>query len=217
MKYIIAIPTYNRFDKLTNLINQIQEQDKLNECQIIIYNDASTDSRYDNIRELYPNIIYLKGEKNNGKIKFWVTINSLLQEVKKYDYDRLIFLADDLKLFDNFLQFIKQNHNQNFINLFIYQPYCKQWLLPHWVDGAFSSPKCFWEQINYTIQPIPESRFKDTTISSGVWQQISTQINKLKYNVYYPHYSLTEHDGNEDSKMHPQHRIKTPITACKSK
>ena len=59
---------------------------------------------------------------------------------------------------------------------------------------------------------IPKTRWAhDAELSSGVWKQVSTVIDRNGLLTYKLDYSLAEHDGNEDSKMNTTQRDRSPI------
>ena len=85
------IPSYNRYDKLINLLNQIFKYEGVN---VIVYNDKSDDDRYKKLDYQYTNLKVLHGLENNGKVKFNYTIKSLINEAKLSDFEYFIFIAD---------------------------------------------------------------------------------------------------------------------------
>ncbi len=212
MEYLICITSYKRIEKLERLIYQIRQQSN---CSIIVFDDFSQDENYFFIEKKHENIKVIHNEVNNGKKKYWKTINLILNEVKKYNFKDLIFLDDDMEISKNFflkIEEIKKNNKENiFINLFQFMPKHKNWGFDDWVDGNFLSPKKFWEEINWSLEKIDSSRFKNDIISSGVGEQISRKINNLKYKVFIPNFSLLKHNGNKDSKMNSTIREKNPL------
>jgi hypothetical protein len=84
----------------------------------------------------------------------------------------------------------------------------QNWGFENWIDGIFCTPKFFLKSINYTIDEInvPDK----ILISSGVGRQLTEKLNKFNIKVDFVG-SIVEHNGNEDSKMHPILRKKEPL------
>ena len=76
----LIITTYNRYDMLKQLLNDIQNYKKNYNIQITITDDGSdddyTDLLFDN------NIKYIKYEKNNGKENYWKLYNNIFKYLK---------------------------------------------------------------------------------------------------------------------------------------
>lgn len=83
---IIGINSFHRYEKLINLINSIEEQETTIKYKIIVMDDCSPDDRYLELPKISKHLI-LRNEINNGKKKYYLTINKLLKEVKKYDFE----------------------------------------------------------------------------------------------------------------------------------
>jgi len=52
----IIIPTYNRKEILTTLLNSISKQN-YKQIEIIVIDDASTDQTYEKIKKEFPNVV----------------------------------------------------------------------------------------------------------------------------------------------------------------
>ena len=68
-KLTIAIPTYNRLDKLKICLERLLTQEKVQEIEIIVSDNASIDGTKDYMENLVrnnPNISYYRNEKNVG-------------------------------------------------------------------------------------------------------------------------------------------------------
>ena len=116
LKFTFIIPSYNRFDKLVNLINQINTYDN---TSIIIFDDASTDKRYGNLVGMFNNLTITHNRKNNGKGLYNNTVVNLLNSVESTDFDYVVMLADDFVLCDNFIPLLSGIVNEyNIINIF---------------------------------------------------------------------------------------------------
>lgn len=199
-KMIALIQSYNRYDKLIRLINQIQEQSNIH---IIIVDDCSNDLRYLNLSNIYNNITVLRNIENQGKIGYWKTVNNGLNICKTHDFEYILHFDDDIILSKYFFTLVNKNIlENNFMLTFQIEKQQIKWAYNNWVDCCFISPHSFWKKINYQIDPISANRWKNNkNISSGVWKQITEKLNLYGYNVIFPDYSLCFHDGNDDSKL----------------
>ena len=203
------IPSYNRYDKLSNLLLQINNETT---ARVIVYNDASTDDRYLNIEKKFNNVKVIHGVKNNGKSNYQKTMFTLFSEANNTDSDYFILIADDFVLCKSFQNVIKPYLSEYYItNVFSLRE--EGWGRLGWVDGAFSASKGGLSLINSII---PNELKNVEGKSTGVWRKVTeyfSTTNKTNYKLIALNYSLCQHDGNDDSKLHPLHRLKTPITA----
>jgi hypothetical protein len=209
LKFTFIIPSYNRFDKLVHLLNQIKTYDNVS---TIVFDDASTDERYGSLLSMFDNLTIIHNHKNNGKGLYNNTVISLLNRAESTKFDYIVMLADDFILCDNFIPLLSGIVNEyDIINIFsIYEA---NWTFRGWIDGAFACSKNAIPMIKSNIKPIINS---NSGTSTGVWKAVTTFFWKnttSTYKLVTLNYSLTQHDGNDDSKLHPIHRLKTPITA----
>lgn len=209
LKFTFIIPSYNRYDKLTNLLDQISKYDN---TSVIVFNDASNDVRYKSLGNTYNNLTIIHNTKNNGKELYLNTVNTLINNVEKTDTDYVIMLADDFIICNNFTNILTNIVNEySIINIFsIHQT---NWGFHGWIDGAFV---CSKSGLSVIKNNLTTTKVGGKGMSTGVWRGITQYFNKNTTNGYKLitlNYSLTQHDGNEDSKLHPEHRLKTPITA----
>lgn len=220
---IIIISSFNRFEKLDGILNQLQTQKSKFTTKIIIYNDGSTDLRYKKLPKKY-SCIYLAGKENNGKYGYWKSINVLLKKVSLFVCHAVIQIDDDFILCDNFINevmtafFIGKKINNKYVainyhNNSICHEDKKIWFTYEYgVDGGSVFDFNFLEELQFKIDPIPMSRWrKNPLLSSGVWAQITNKINKAKLFTYNLNYSLACHNGNEDSKMNTIERMYNPL------
>jgi FkbM family methyltransferase len=205
--FVYIIPTYERYEKIKNLIENILESHT--NTLIIIINDGSKDDRYLDLKNLNKNIIYLENTNNNGKEKYWVTVNKLLDEMSKYKFKYGVMLADDFKLINGYFEKLKTIINENeIVRLFTQKGIGEtNWGYLNWVDGAFCAPHSFFKKINFELHPINSTGKMN---SSGVGCQMTRRLNNLNYKVKN-YGSLVEHTGNDDSKMHPIFRKTQPL------
>ena len=204
--YTFLIPSYNRYEKLTNLINQIKNID---DYLVIVLNDGSTDNRYEELGNKYSNVKTITNSTNNGKFKFNLTIKSLLSEAINNDGDYFILLADDLILCDDFTKILDNFVSQNLI-INVLSLNDTMWNIPGWIDGAFVSSKGGLKTI---INLIPATLKTSEGKSTGIWSTVTRAFtrNPGGYTIKNLNYSLTQHNGNDDSKLHPRFRQKQPI------
>ena len=208
-KFTFIIPSYNRYDKLTNLLNQIKSYDN---TSVIVFNDASIDKRYEALPSIFDNLTIINNPNNNGKKLYSNTVISLLNSAENTDFDYVVMLADDFILCDNFIELLSGIVNEyDIINIFSIHE--SNWTYRGWIDGAFACSKNAMSIIKNKIKPTISG---NNGMSTGVWKAVTTSFWKdssSKYKLVTLNYSLTQHDGNDDSKLHPAHRLKTPIVA----
>ncbi|MFW6243203.1 MAG: glycosyltransferase family 2 protein, partial [bacterium] len=115
---IIILPSYNRYNKLIKILEQLYTQKTKYTFLPIVINDGSNDIKYDQIPNKFNNIKYIKNERNYGLKHYWKTFNKLLNEVKQCNADCIIQIDDDFILCDNFIDrlndlffSIKENDN----------------------------------------------------------------------------------------------------------
>ena len=209
IKLCFLIPSFNRYDKLVNLLNQINSYPNAN---VIIFNDASSDSRYSNLENTFKNTKVIHNQVNNGKDGYNKTIKTLFTEAENNNSDYFVLLADDFILCQSFVKNLSQFLNDtDIVNVFSIRS--EGWGRPGWIDGAFATSK---GGISLIKSLIPNTIKTFEGKSTGVWKNITQFFgtsNKSKYKLVSLNYSLCQHDGNDDSKLHPRHRLKVPIVA----
>lgn len=206
-KLAVQIQSYNRYDKLSCLISEIKRQEP--EIDIVVVDDCSKDSRY---KDLF-GVHLIRNRKNNGKERYWATVNSGLRKASSLPWDYLVMFSDDIVIDPNFFEKLRIELDGSVVNFFK----CgKQimWDTDCFVDGLFAAPRSFWVNAKFRVRPIPKSRWaKDKSLSSGVWFNVTREIKKHGFHVKRTEFSLVQHDGNNDSKMHPSKRLREPIIA----
>jgi hypothetical protein len=207
--YCFLIPSYNRYDKLIELLKQINEYEG---ASTIIYNDASNDNRYENITSNFNNVKTINGEKNNGKLNYNNTVKLLFREAIYSEFKYFIFMADDMLLCKDFIPNIMNvSEEYNIVNLFSLS--AGGWLCTAYIDGAFIASKSAIQML-YNI--IPNKSRVDENKSTGVWESVTNHFcrtNTNNYKLVSLNYTLMQHKGNDDSKLHPKLRLRRPITA----
>jgi len=88
MKVSIAIPTYNRKNKLKRLLNSISES-TFKDYEIIVVDDASTDGTESMIKEEYPYVKYIKHKKPT------LVAKSRNDAIEASEGDYIFFVDDD--------------------------------------------------------------------------------------------------------------------------
>lgn len=217
----IIISSYDRYEKAVGIINQLLAQESRYTFKIILLNDGSTDNRYLDLNNIYPNITLLNNTVNNGKYKYWVSINILLKEVLKYEVKTVLQIDDDYLLCENFLNILldkffeikKLDNRYCAIALHRTHPFIpNQWGLDiNWVDGGTLFDNEFIRKIKEIDEISPNIWVYDDSMSSGVWKQVSNRINQYGCLVYRFDFSLVKHMGNDDSKMNKIQRDLSPI------
>jgi hypothetical protein len=115
-----------------------------------------------------------------GKSGYWQRINTLWQRASDTGFDHFIHLPDDFAFdpdwFDRVLRAYDGIHPLNIAVLG--RPHC--WGFTGYVDGAFIAPRSAFEALNWTIEPIPASRWeRNPKLGSGVWAQVTKRWHKL--------------------------------------
>lgn len=210
----VIISSYNRYDKLINIIKKINSEN--NSIEINILDDGSTDDRYKNLSDLYNNVNILKNEYNYGRKEYWKSINKLFNVCKTKKYEMVIQIDDDFILCDNFIKKVTEKLKKSDCCCFHYQYNGlenNRWgLKDNWVDGGIVFKGDFLKKINYEIKEINKFRWNfDCNMSSGVWHELSKEINKMGLKVLKTKKSYVLHDGNDDSKMNSNIRKNNPI------
>lgn len=209
---IIFISSYNRYNKLSRLLNQIYTQETKYKFKLIFMDDGSTDLKYNTIKTKYPDIVYLRNETNFGKKGYWKTINRIFSEIQRYGCDVIIQIDDDFIIKDNFIDKLYEeykNHKKNDIDVvaLYYHRFVgdleNRWgLKSNWLDGGALFEYDFMIKIGFKITPIRESRWsKNKNLSSGVWHQLSKKINLHDKKIHKTKISYVIHDGNDISIM----------------
>lgn len=216
---IFCVSSYDRYDKIRGILEQIFTQKTKYSFKFILMNDGSTDDRYDDLKYLFPDIKYMKNNIAGGKINYWKTINKIWDESKKFKTYGIIQLDDDFILCDNFLDrlmdnffTIKEKSNNYMIITFHLYNFDKNKSIESWwfdedeifVDGGMLIDTQFLKKINYKLDNI-EDRVTNRT-SSFTWVRLKERLIEFGMRVYRTKHSLVWHTGNDDSKLHPNVR-----------
>ena len=68
VKVTIAIPTYNRREKLRRLLNSIRAS-TFKDYEVVVVDDASSDGTREMIREEFPDAVYIRHESSTLVVK----------------------------------------------------------------------------------------------------------------------------------------------------
>lgn len=212
---VICIPSHDRYEKVKRLLTQFHEQKTKYTFKIILLNDGSTNKSYDNLINEFPEIIYLKNEKPNGKVLHWYCYNQMWKNLKNIECHAILQMDDDFILCDNFLDTI--------VNIYFEQKNKNDYMVgisPHtwsfnkittnnehwWNDEFFVDGICLLDievikKMNYGMQPVDEI-VKNKGVPVRAWTQINEEVKRMFGYYYRTPKSLVYHDGNNDSKLH---------------
>ena len=136
----ICIPTYNRADLLSDVIESIVKQEVFqisDDVEIVICDNCSTDNTAEvaqNFTEKFPNkVFYYKNEKNIGFDNFERVMSHGNGEFLKLNNDTLIHKENSLKTMLNIIKSNRENKRQIFF-LQKSRRFCKKCLLLYNVD-----------------------------------------------------------------------------------
>lgn len=212
MNASIIISSYNRFDRLSGLLNQLYSQTTKYDFKVIVLNDGSNDKRYHSIIDEFPEVKYIHKNQNGGREGYWVCFNNLLNESKKFKSDVLIQLDDDFLLCNNFLDRLLDtyyNLNKTYDVIRFHRGVLKhknenkpKEHTESGVDGGTLFSHSFLESIFYKIDIKLVKKF----YGSGVWEYLNKKIKEGNYNVYHLTNSLVYHLNPIESVMHPKAR-----------
>jgi Glycosyl transferase family 2 len=220
---MLYVSSYNRYNKIVRILEQIFNQKTNYIFKVLVLNDGSTKIKYNKLKEKYPDIIYLKNEINGGKEYYWRTTNKIWKELKKYKTHALIQIDDDFILADNFINnimdlfFKLKEENNSFMGIRYHYGHKDEGHVfedDFWdhnvyfigFDGGSVFDTQFMEMFEYELEPVDQELFKQVGMHSHVWEQINQNLIKHGILVHKTKSSLAWHDGNEDSKMHPDIR-----------
>lgn len=213
---ILYISSFNRYDKLLNILKQLDSQETRYSYKIIIMNDGSTDKRYKDFKNIFPENIYLNNKVNGGQKYYWRTTNEIFNELKKYKTHAVIQIDDDFILCEDFINIImdkffeikKENnsymgiryHSGSFDNdEIITEEYFDLKKRFQSFDGGSLFDSEFLKLFAYELN-------KEKYQNIHMWATLNGYLRKFGVLVYTFRKSLAFHNGNEDSKMYPQYR-----------
>lgn len=226
--FCIIITTYNRPKMLKYLLEDIEINSLGKRVLVTIFDDGSNVDYYLDKYDLK----YVKYVNNNGKINYWKLISDTFKYCAKIKSKYYIYLPDDIRLKNNFLEesiriFEKiEDENKICLNILMdesrrgnsnwtgftpieYDEYYKT----QWNDLCFISKFDFFKKLNFEILPIDKNRWiKNSELGSGVGQQMSIRLMNLNQNMYHVKNTLVTHDDHE-SVMNYSNRKKIKLIA----
>lgn len=217
---VICISSHNRYDKVNRLINQLYAHDKKYLFKIILLNDGSDDERYDILLEEFPDIIYIKNEKPNGKVNHWYCYNQMWEYLRNITCHAVLQMDDDFILCNDFLNIILdmffelKKANDNIIAIAPHLWSFKKesrfeswWKNNHFIDGIGLINYRVIKNMNYEMKPVNVNIVSKIGVPAGAWNQITNAIHNSGGKIFRPENSLVYHDGNDDPQLHADHRI----------
>jgi hypothetical protein len=212
---VICIPSYERYKKVRRLIKQFYEQPTQFTFKIIILNDGSNSSRYDELITEFPEIIYIKNDKSNGKALHWYCYNQMWEYLKDIKCHAVLQMDDDFILCEKFLNtivnifFYEKENNNNVMaiapHLWSFKKNCefeRWWLRKDFVDGIALIDDAVIKVMQYKMKPVDVEAVSKPGVPVRAWSQISEAIVNMGGIIYRTPDSLVYHDGNDDSKLH---------------
>lgn len=221
---IIIISSFERYNKLRNILEQLFSQETKYTFKVIILNDGSEDKNYNTLQNEFTKIEYYENATNNGKDSYWKSINFLLKKAKQYKTHSIIQMDDDFILCKSFIDLlmdkffeVKYEDNKymairyhvgkldtNYVNE-DYFDYTKRF---QGVDGGTLFDTQFLDIIDYKIANLKDV---NKNAGSGVWGYFNDIIKQLSVLVYTLRESLAFHNDEHQSKMHPDVRKKRKL------
>lgn len=225
----IAITTHNRPEEFQLLIEDIMREASGKNVHIHVYDDASSTQYTDPAK--YHVTTY---RNNHGKKGYWSVINDAMRDAEKWKFKYFFLFQDDCRLSRNFFDLAMQEYEAiedkdkatlcTFTPQTVYERYMWStkraeditygdtlFLKCNYVDCIFMCPQETLRLLEYTVEPIPLTRFKNEVISSGVGQQLTSRLSGLSKNMYATWSSLISSHSNE-SKMNKKERKKNPLS-----
>jgi len=201
---------------LENLIKEIKTSQESFDIDYTIFDDGSDFSIEDTNFLQFP---------HGGKPLFWKMFDRSFKQMEDTEYDIYIFTQSDMdKLY---IKRIIDLHNKYGKKEYVYnihrddRMFC--WNLKAaksidedtyqcwFTDCAFFTNNKTLSKLHFAMYEVNPLRFKaNSTISSGVGQQMTQRLNDLNIPMYLPNKSLTTHIG-VDSLMHPEERKIHPL------
>lgn len=212
---LFAVSSYNRPEGVARILDSVRAERSQLSYRVIVLNDGSTTGDYERFRH-EPDVLYLENPCNYGRKRYWESINRLFEAASGFSFRVLVQVDDDFVLCRNFLQEITRlsESGDGAVHYHINDNPgdAGRWGLVHWVDGGCAFSYRVMKALNFRAEPVAPCRWmRDPNASSGVWHNISNNLNKLGITVTKPDYSMAVHRGNHDSKMNSALRKEVKI------
>lgn len=224
----IAITTYDRPEDLRLLLDDISRETIGKNVHIHVYDDCSPMGNSENMK-----YDYTRYSNNHGKQRYWSIMNDVFRDAETWNFKYFFFLQDDCRLAEGFLDLAIQEFNNigdtNKATLCTFTPQSvyervmwstqkakdveygdRKYIKSNYVDCIFMCPRETLRLLNFKVEPIPLTRFSNKIISSGVGQQLTLRLMKLKKTMWCAYSSLIISHSN-DSKMNTEERRKNPL------
>ena len=214
---VICITSYNRYDNVKNLINQILTQRAKYTYHILLINDGSSDHRYNNFVNYSEKLTYIHKIKNGGKNGYYKTINDIWKLIPNYNPEFVIQSDDDFILCPYFIDTLVDEFksiridNPNILSLcphlYSFNKHSKRetfWLDNYSADGINIMMINVLEHMGYALKDVGD--VSKSGVSVGIWQQIVKSIKELDGFAKRMDYSLVYHDNTGGSMMHGDFR-----------
>lgn len=217
---VICIPSKDRYDKVIRILDQIYFEQCNYSFKVILLNDGSDDIRYDEIPNIFENIIYIKNDISNGKIRHWYSYSQMWNEIRNIKCNSVLQMDDDFILCNNFLTrmlniyYSEKNRNNRILGISPHLWSLKKksnheawWKNKRFVDGIVLLDIEVIKRMNYEMKEISPEQICGIGKSAGTWKQICDTVINMSGQYFKTDVSLVYHDGNNDSKLHADHRI----------
>lgn len=222
MKLLFLISNYiteeflDRKEMLKSIVDSIDENDH----HYMVFDDGSTVDLNDILNE--NKIIQFE---HRGKREYYKTWQDMFTHIKYRDkYDGYVFIPNDFTEidFNRITKYLSDFNGRPFAFNLVNDGRTKMWVnkpltkinndlsLVGFTDCGFFTNYETIRMLNFQIDKINPRRFEDPNMSSGVGQQLSNRLDKLKIPIYLPTYSICKH-GDHKSSMHPNERISNPL------
>lgn len=215
---VITITSYDRYDLLKNLIDQILTQKTKYNYKIIVIDDGSKDNRYNEFINYNDNLIFTQNETNGGKINYYDTINKIWSIAKNFNSKYILQSDDDFYLCDNFidtliLEFETMKTTENNLvglcpHLYSFSKksdYELNWFSTNTIDGIGLFEFKILKAMDFKLQK-PKNDVSKIGASVGIWQQITNAISSNGWISKRSKNSLVYHNNTLGSKLHTELR-----------
>lgn len=206
---LIFVFSYNREEMLKNVISHIKDYNYL------IIDDGSDftikDQRF--LKFLH-----------HGREHWYMLWDYVLRLVEQTKHELIIFMHDDyqnieikriFELHDKFkskpyFYNINRDKRTNCWGRYPSVQIDDYTIKMGFIDCGFFCNRMALEKMGFYMIPVPQERFKNKYISSGVGQQMTGRIRAKNMDMYKPVRSISTHPSG-DSKMLPEERKRHPF------
>jgi hypothetical protein len=193
------------------LLKDIEKYSKEYKIFITVFDDCSI-PMYD-LNSF--NVKHIRFCTNNGKQNYWKLIDTTFKYIKNIESKYYIYLPDDIRLIPDFFnKCIKKytiiKDENKLLNILVtkqrkgqlqwtgFKPISfRTYFQTQWCDMCFICERNMFKILNFTMEPISLSRWKNNSnLSSGVGRQISIRLNTLGFKMFQVKYTLVKHDDH---------------------